>query len=131
LYLGYVAKAYADLNQRDDASRYIEEAITVIETTGQSLWAAEVNRLAGEIALQSQEPDKAQRSFERSLEIARKQQAKSLELRVAMSMARHWRDQGNRKQACGLLAPIYGWFAEGFDTRDLNEAKALLQELTT
>jgi predicted ATPase len=67
--------------------------------------------------------------FERALSIARKQQAKSWELRAAMSMAQLWRDQGKRQRAFDLLAPIYGWFTEGFDTLDLKEAKALLEEL--
>jgi predicted ATPase len=74
---------------------------------------------------------KAQEYFERALEIAREQQAKSWELRAAMSMARLWRDQGKRQQARELLAPIYGWFTEGFGTRDLKEAKALLEQLAS
>ena len=73
---------------------------------------------------------KAQAYFEISLALAREQQAKSLELRAAMSMARLWRDQGKRDEARELLAPVYGWFTEGFDTRDLKEAKALLDELS-
>ena len=72
---------------------------------------------------------KAEAYFERALAIARQQQAKSFELRAAMSMARLWRDQGKRDEARNLLAPIYGWFTEGFDTRDLKEARALLDEL--
>jgi predicted ATPase len=92
---------------------------------------AEVNRVAGEIALKSPEPDtaKAEAYFEHALAIARQQQAKSWELRAAMSMARLWRDQGKPQQARELLAPVYGWFTEGFDTLDLKEAKALLDEL--
>ena len=87
--------------------------------------------MAGEIALMSPESDtaRAEAYFERSLEIACEQQAKSWELRATMSMARLWRDQGKRNEARKLLAPVYGWFAEGFDTRDLKEAKALLDEL--
>jgi predicted ATPase len=87
--------------------------------------------LAGEIALMSPEPDaaKAQACFERALAVARAQQAKSWELRTAMSMARLWRDQGKRDEAHDLLAPIYGWFTEGFDTADLREAKAVLDKL--
>ena len=77
------------------------------------------------------EPDaaKAEAYLERALTVARRQQAKSWELRAAMSMARLWRDQGKTQQARELLAPVYGWFTEGFDTRDLKEAKALLDEL--
>ena len=83
-------------------------------------------------ALGEQKPDcaKAQQFFERAIEVARKQQAKSWELRAAMSLARLWRDQGKPQQARELLAPVYGWFTEGFDTRDLKEAKALLDGLT-
>jgi len=72
---------------------------------------------------------KAEACFERALAVARKQQAKSWELRAAMSMARIWRDQGRRQQARDLLAPLYAWFTEGFDTCDLKEAKVLLDEL--
>ena len=87
--------------------------------------------MAGEIALLPSEPEKAKAGeyFARALEVARKQQAKSLELRASMSLARLWRGQGKLQQARELLAPVYGWFTEGFDTRDLKEAKALLEEL--
>jgi len=89
--------------------------------------------MAGEIALLSPKPEKAKAEeyFDRALEVARKQQAKSWELRAAMSMARLWRDQGKRNEARDLLAPVYGWFTEGFDTLDLKEAKALLGELVS
>jgi predicted ATPase len=95
------------------------------------VWEPDVHRLAGEIALKSPQPDaaKAKEYFERALSVARAQQAKSWELRAAMSMARLWRDQGKPQQARDLLAPVYGWFTEGFDTLDLKEAKALLDEL--
>ena len=94
---------------------------------------ADIHRIAGEIALLSPEQDtaKAEAYFERALAVARQQQAKSLELRAAMSMARLWRDQRKPQQARELLAPVYGWFTEGFDTRDLKEAKALLEELAS
>jgi predicted ATPase len=103
------------------------------ERTKERWCEAEVNRIAGEIALKSQEPDaaRAHAYFERALEAARQQQAKSWELRAAMSMARLWRDQAKRDDARELLAPVYGWFTEGFDTRDLKEAKALLEQLTS
>ena len=105
--------------------------MTAIETTKERWFEAEANRLAGEFSLKSPEQDaaKAQAYFERALSIARQQQAKSWELRAAMSMARLWRDQGKRDEARELLAPVYGWFTEGFDTLDLKEAKALLDEL--
>jgi predicted ATPase len=105
--------------------------MTLIETGKQGWCEAEAHRVAGEILLQSPKPDtvEAETYFARSLAIARQQQAKSWELRAAMSMARLWRDQGKRDEARDLLAPVYGWFTEGFDTLDLKEAKALLQEL--
>jgi class 3 adenylate cyclase/predicted ATPase len=132
-HLTNLARARSELGQFGDAWRFIGEAIEAIEKTKERWWEAEVNRLAGEIALKSLEPDaaKAEAYFERALAVARKQQAKSLELRASMSLARLWRDQGKRQQARELLAPVYGWFTEGFDTRDLKEAKALLEELGT
>jgi predicted ATPase len=131
LWLPYLATAYADLGQLDDAGRCIGEATTAMETTKETLFEADVHRMAGEIALKSPEPDavKAQAYFERALSVARSQQAKSWELRAAMSIARLLRDQGKRDEARDLLAPVYNWFTEGFDTRDLKEAKALLDEL--
>ena len=130
-FLSDLARAHAELGQFDEAWRCISEAMTAVETTKERWCEAEVNRIAGEIALKSPEPDaaKAEAYFERALAVARKQQAKSWELRAAMSMARLWRDQGKRDEARELLAPVYGWFTEGFDTRDLKEAKALLEEL--
>ena len=126
-----MARAYAELGRYDDAWRCVGESINAIETTKETRWQPEVNRVAGEISLMSPEPDatKAQSYFECALAVARQQQAKSWELRAAMNMARLWRDQGKSQQARELLAPIYGWFTEGFDTRDLKEAKALLEEL--
>ena len=92
---------------------------------------ADIHRTAGEIALMSPEPDaaKAQAHYQRALAIAHAQPAKSFELRAAIRMARLWRDQGKRIEARELLAPVYGWFIEGFDTLDLKQAKALLDEL--
>ena len=89
--------------------------------------------MAGEIALKSLEPDaaKAEAYFERALAVAQQQQAKSWELRASMSLARFWREQGKVQQARELLAPVYRWFTEGFDTRDLKETKELLEELAS
>ena len=131
LYLSHLGIAYAELHQFDDAWRCIGEAVTSVETTKETWFEAEVCRIAGEISLMSPEADatKAEGYFERALAVARQQQAKSWELRAAMSMARLWRDQGKRDEARDLLAPVYGWFTEGFDTRDLKEAKARLDEL--
>jgi predicted ATPase len=129
--LSDLAKAYADLGQFHDAWRCISEAMSGIEKTKERWCEAEVNRIAGEIALMSPKPDagKAEGYLKRALAVTRKQQAKSWELRAAMSLARLWRDQRKVRQARELLAPVYGWFTEGFDTRDLKEAKALLEEL--
>ena len=128
-----VKTAYAELGQFDDAWRSIGEAMTAVETTKERWCEAEVHRMAGEIALKSSEPDavKAEAYFKRGLEIAREQQAKSWELRAAMSMARLWSDQGKRNEARDLLAPVYGWFTEGFDTLDLKQAKILLDALAS
>ena len=131
VWLSHLALAYAALGKLDDAWRSIGEAMTLVET-GKERWCeAELNRVAGETSLMSPEPDpaKAERHFERALTVAREQQAKSWELRASMSLARLWRDQGKVQQARELLAPVYGWFTEGSDTRDLKEAKALLAEL--
>jgi predicted ATPase len=132
-YLSYLARADAEFGKFDDAWRCIDEAMTAMETTKERWCEAEVHRIAGEITLSSPQPDaaKAEVCFERALEVARKQQAKSWELRAAMSMARLWRDQGKRDEARELLAPVYRWFIEGFDTLDLKEAKALLEQLAT
>jgi tetratricopeptide (TPR) repeat protein len=130
-WISRLALAYAELGKIDDAWRCIGEAITAIESSKERWHEAEVNRIAGEIALVSPESDaaKAEAYFERALVVAREQQAKSLELRAAMSMARLWRDQKKPQQANELLAPVYGWFTEGFDTLDLQEAKTLLAAL--
>ncbi len=127
-----LARAYAELGQFDEAWRRIDEAKTAMEATGERWCEAIVYLTAGEIALKSPEPDaaKAEAYFERALTVARQQQAKSWELVAAMSMARLWRDQGKPQQARELLAPVYSWFTEGFGTRDLKEAKALLDALT-
>ena len=128
-----LARAYADLGQFDEC---LAEHWRSDDGGGNRLRKGgrrpRSTRVAGEIALLSPEPDaaKAQAYFERALAVARQQQAKSWELRAAMSLARLWRDQGKPQQARELLAPVYGWFTEGFDTLDLKEAKALLEELS-
>jgi predicted ATPase len=133
LHLSHLGIAYAELHQFDDAGRCIREGVTAMENTKERWSEAEVHRIAGDIALKGPEHDvsKAEAYFNRALAVARQQQAKSWELRAAMSLARLWRDQGKRKEARDLLAPVYGWFTEGFDTLDLREAKALLEQLTS
>jgi predicted ATPase len=130
-WLSNLARVNAEIGQTDDASRCISEAMAAVETAQERWCEAEVHRIAGEIALLSPEPDvgKAGTHFERALAVARAQRAKSWELRAAMSMARLWRDQDRRPQARDLLAPVYGWFTEGFRALDLKQAKALLDEL--
>jgi class 3 adenylate cyclase/predicted ATPase len=130
-FLSHLARAQAELGKFEDAWCSIGEAMTATETTKERWCEAEVHRTAGEIALLGLDPDsaKAEAYFKRALAVARTQQAKSWELRAAMSMARLWRDQGKWDDARDLLAPIYGWFTEGFATLDLKETKALLDEL--
>jgi predicted ATPase len=129
--LSHLALAHARLGQFDEAWRCIGEAMKAVETNKTKWWEAEFHRIAGEIALKSGEPDlgKAEAHFEHALAVARNQQAKSWELRAAMSMARLWRDQGKRDQARDLLASVYGWFTEGFEMLDLKQARALLDAL--
>jgi predicted ATPase len=131
--LSHLAMAHAEVGHFDDASRCIREAIMTAKASKVIGWEAEFHRIAGEIALKSPPSDaaKAESCFARALTVARAQQAKSWELRAAISMARLWRDQGKPQQARDLLAPVYGWFTEGFDTRDLKEAKTLLDELAS
>ena len=126
-----LAIAHADSGQFDDAWRCIGKAMTAMHATKERWCEAEAHRVAGEITLKSPQRDvaKAQAYFEHSLSLARAQQAKSWELRAAMSLARLLSDQGKRQTARDLLAPIYDWFTEGFDTSDLRKAKALLGEL--
>ena len=130
-HLWHLAMAYAELGQYDDARRCIDDAIDKVERSKEKWCEAEVHRVAGEVARKSpaRDTEKAEKYFDRALAVARRQQAKSWELRAAISMARLWRSQGKSQQARELLAPVYGWFTEGFDTLDLKEAKALLDEL--
>jgi tetratricopeptide (TPR) repeat protein len=129
LWLSHLARAYAELGQFDDAWRCIGEATTLVHTAKEKWYEAEIHRVAGEIALKSQDAGKAEVYFERALAVARQQQAKSWELRAAMSMARLLNVQDRQQTAREVLAPIYNWFTEGFETRDLREAKILLGEL--
>jgi class 3 adenylate cyclase/predicted ATPase len=133
IHLWHLAIAYAELGRIDDAQRCIDDTMENVERSKERWCEAEVHRIAGEIALKSSTPDteKAEKYFDRALAVARQQHAKSWELRAAMSMARLWRDQGKVQQARELLAPVYGWFTEGFDTLDLKDARALLDELAT
>jgi tetratricopeptide (TPR) repeat protein len=130
LWLSYLARANAEIDQFDDARRFIDEAMAAVETAQERWCEAEVYRLAGEITLISPQSDGAEGEayFQRALAVARQQQTRSWELRAAVSMAGLWRDQGKRSQARELLAPVYGLFVEGSSV-DLKQAKALLHEL--
>jgi predicted ATPase len=131
LIFGYLAAAHADLGQFDEACRWIDKALAGVEATKEKWAEAEIHRVAGEIARRSPVPDaaRAESCFTAALAIARRQQAKSWELRTATSYARLMRDQGRVREAYDLLAPVYGWFGEGFGTKDLKDANALLEEL--
>jgi predicted ATPase len=131
LCLVLLAEAEGHAGQVAEGLRLLAEALPAFATSGRGDLLAEAYRLQGEFLLRQATPDTAQAEacFQQALTIARRQQAKSWELRAAMSLARLWQQQGNRTAAYDLLAPIYAWFTEGFDTADLLEARALLDEL--
>jgi predicted ATPase len=130
-WLALLAEAYAAGDDPAGGLPGLAEALVLVETTGERWYEAELSRLRGELVLQHAivEPGEAEACFQQALTIARRQQAKSWELRAAMSLSRFWQQQGKRAEARELLAPVYGWFTEGFDTADLQDAKALLEEL--
>jgi predicted ATPase len=131
-YFGILAEAYGSVGEPGEGLSVLTEAAAFMEQTGEGLWAAEIHRLNGELLLQrsSERRGQAEASFRKALNTARHQESRSLELRAAASLARLWADQGKRVEAYGLLAPIYDWFTEGFDTADLKDAKALLGALS-
>ena len=115
----------------DEGLAALDDALAKAAISGETGWNAEIHRLCGELTgrLPYPDPAKAEDSFRSALVIAREQGARGYELRAATSLARLWREQGRRAEAHELLAPLYGWFTEGFDTPDLKEAKTLLDEL--
>ena len=127
-WLALLAEACGKAGRITEALDIIREALADVEHTGIRYREAELNRLEGELRL-GRDEERSEMCFQRAIAIARAQQAKSFEMRAALSLARLWRDQGKRDEARNLLAPLYGWFTEGFDTADLKEAKALLEEL--
>jgi predicted ATPase len=131
LFLPLLAEAYAGIGQSAEGLHVLAEGLAAVEDTGGRFYEAELYRLTGEILCKQALPDEdhADTCFRRALDVARGQQAKALELRAAMSLSRLWQQQGKRAEAYELLAPIYGWFTEGFDTADLQDAEALLEEL--
>ena len=123
--------AYGQSGQAEEGLRLLAEALAEMDTTGERDNEAELYRIQGELLVQQAVPDalQAEACFQQALALARRQQAKAWELRTAMSLSRLWQQQGKRDAARALLAPIYGWFTEGFATPDLQEAKALLDAL--
>jgi predicted ATPase len=130
-FLGLLAQAQQYQGQVPQAEETLADALEWVRRTGQRYYEAELLRRRGELLLARSTPDPstAERCLIEALETARSQQAKMWELRAAVSLARLWRDQGKRAEARDLLVPIYDWFTEGFDTTDLKDAKALLDEL--
>src|SRR5262249_19090183 len=130
--LAWLAEAYGGIGQAEEGLRLLAEALTWVDTTGERHFEAEGHRVKGELRLRQAVPDapQAEACFQQALAVARRQQAKSWELRAALSLSRLWQHQGKRAEARELLAPVYGWFTEGFDTADLQEAKALLDTLS-
>ena len=131
IYLVLRVEALGRAGQVEEGLRLLAEALAAFEASGRGDMLAEAYRLQGALLLRQSAPDptQAETCFQQALAIARRQQAKSWELRATMSLARLWQQQGKRTAAYELLAPIYGWFTEGFDTADLREAKALLEAL--
>ena len=131
-FLSLLAEAYNYIGQKEQSMAVVEEAIDIAKQHGERLYEAELYRMKGEFVLSQIIPDvcRVESYFRQALDIALHQEAKSLELRAATSLARLWQQQGKRIEAYELLTPIYGWFTEGFDTADLQEAKTLLEALT-
>ena len=129
-YVALLARACEIAGQIEEAVTLLDDALQIVDRTGERWLAAELNRHKGQLLLLRQgHSEAAEELYRKSLTIAPEQEAKLWELRAAVSLARLRREQGRRAQACDLLAPVYGWFTEGFDTPDLKEAKALLDEL--
>ena len=130
--LANIAEAYGRSGQPEVGLPLLDEALAWLDTHGEDRTTAQVYRLQGELLLRQAVPDapRAAACFQQALAVAQRQQARSYELRAAMSLARLWQQQGKRGEARALLAPIYYWFTEGFDTADLQDAQALLDELS-
>ena len=131
-FLALLAEAHGTLGKPEEGLTVLAEALVHVEHSGERYYEAEIHRLKGELLRQqsSDHQAEAETCFYHAMDIARSQQAKSFELRAATSLARLWQQQGKRQEAHALLAPVYGWFTEGFDTADLIEAKALLDVLS-
>jgi predicted ATPase len=137
-YLALLAEACGKADRTEEGLTLLTEALKVANNTGERWWEAELHRLKGELLVRQTVGDigrtplhrEAETCFRRALDIARRQQAKSLELRAAMSLSRLWQQQGKLEEARQLLLPIDGWFTEGVDTADLQEARVLVEQLT-
>ena len=137
-WLGLLAEVYEKVGQAEEGLRVLDEALAAALRTGERCYEAELYRLKGTLTLQAKVPspkseveEEAEMCFWKAIEIARKQQAKSWELRASTSLARLWQQQGKVAQAHKLLSDVYNWFTEGFDTKDVQEAKALLDKLSS
>jgi predicted ATPase len=130
-HLALLAEAHGTLGEPEAGLAVLTEALTLVDTTGERVWEPELYRLKGELLLQQAADNQAEAEncFQQAIVIAQNQQAKSLELRATTSLAKLWQQQDKRKEAYDLLAPVYHWFTEGFDTADLQEAKAWLDAL--
>jgi predicted ATPase len=128
-FLALLADVYGTIGEPEAGLTLLMEALTLADTTGERVWEPELYRLKGALLLQQSSDNHAETCFHQAIAIAQNQQAKSWELRAATSLAHLWQQQGKRQEAHDLLAPVYGWFTEGFDTADLQDAKALLDEL--
>jgi len=128
-HIALLSCAHEIAGQVEDALTLLDEALQVVGRTGERWFAAELYRHKGQLRLRQGDSEAAAELYRKALGIAREQEAKLWELRAAVSLARLRRDQGRHTEAHDLLAPVYGWFTEGFDTPDLKEAKALLDQL--
>jgi predicted ATPase len=140
-FLALLAEAYEKAKQSEQGLAVLAEALAAVDNAGERFYEAELYRLKGELLLAQEgcrpqavgcreKTEEAEACFLKAIEVARKQQAKSLELRAVMSLAKLWQRQSKQKEAHEMLAAVYNWFTEGFDTKDLQEAKALLDELS-
>ena len=130
LYIALLAGACEIAGQIEEGAARLDQALQLVERTGERWLAAELDRQRGRLLLRQGHPEAAEEMYRKALSIAREQEAKLWELRAAASIARLWRDQGRRAAARDLLAPVYRWFTEGFATPDVKESKGLLNELT-
>jgi predicted ATPase len=130
-FLALLAEAYGKAGQAEEGLSVLAEALALAHSSGERYYEAEMHRLRGELLLMQGEAEaEAEACFSRAIEVARRQQAKSWELRATVSLCRLWQEQGRIDEARQMLAEIYGWFTEGFDRPDLQEARALLEELS-